>query len=102
MISRLFRLTFVLFCVELGIFLLVLPWTWLWEHNYFLYRYPDLAPWLLDNHLRGLISGLGLLDIGLALWYAIHFRSLFQNWLGGPPIESPSRKPGSLTRGQTA
>lgn len=74
MLPRLFLVSLILFCLELGVFLLVLPWTSLWEHNYFLYRYPGLSPWLLNHYLRGALSGVGLVDIGLGAWYAAHFR----------------------------
>ena len=102
MTLRLLLLTFILFCLELGVFLLLLPWSALWERNYFLFRYPALAPYLLNNVLRGVISGLGLVDIGLACWYAAHFGAVLAQWRGEPsvPAESPPRE--SLSRGQTA
>ncbi|MFQ5662420.1 MAG: hypothetical protein ACE5HL_01130 [Terriglobia bacterium] len=102
MVPRLFLLTLILFCLELGIFLVVLPWSGLWERNYFLFRYPELAPWLLNNHLRGFVSGIGLVDIGLALWYAAHFRALLNRWLEGSRPPTPGDSEESLTRGQTA
>lgn len=102
MLARLFLFTFILFCLELGAFLLLLPWSPLWEHNYFLFRYPGLEPWLLNNHLRGAISGLGLVDLGLGLWYAAHFHTLLDTWFEGLRPLRPSRPQESLRRGQTA
>ncbi|MGH9862131.1 MAG: hypothetical protein ACRD35_01765 [Candidatus Acidiferrales bacterium] len=104
MLPRLFLLTLVLFCLEMGLFLLVLPWSGLWEHNYFLFRYPEFAAWLMNNRLRGLISGLGLVDIGLACWYAAHFRLVLAGWLEAtpPPLPRPAQPRESLSRGQTA
>ncbi len=64
--SRLLR---VLLCLDfflLGVLLLFLPWLGLWEHNYFLTRYPALIPILLHPSVRGAVSGLGALDIVLA------------------------------------
>jgi len=102
MIPRLFLFALILFCLELGAFLVVLPWSSLWERNYFLFRYPALALWLLNAYLRGAISGLGLVDIGLGIWYATHFRQtldrLQQAWRA-PAAASTSE---SLTRGETA
>lgn len=102
MLPRLFLLTLILFCVEVGVFLVVLPWSGLWEHNYFLFRYPLLASLLLDHRLRGAVSGLGLLDLGVAVWYATHFNTVLAPWLEGPPPALPPRPRESLTRGQTA
>ncbi len=76
MMARLFGATVILFCLELGLFLLVVPWTSLWQHNYFLFRWPELTPWLANYYLRGAISGLGLIDLGLALRYLYRFQEL--------------------------
>lgn len=102
MLPRLFLLTLILFCVEMGVFLVVLPWSGLWEQNYFLFRYPSLASWLLDHRLRGAISGLGLLDLGVALWYATHFEVVLGRWREAAPSALPPHPRESLTRGQTA
>lgn len=100
MLPRLFLLTLILFCLELGVFLVLLPWSSLWEFNYFRFRYPALAPYLLNYYLRGIISGVGLVDIGVGLWYAAHFYEIVERWLKDAPL--PPRTGESLTRGQTA
>jgi hypothetical protein len=65
--ARFLRVLLILFWLELGLILVLLPWTVFWDHNYFLDRYPQLIPILLNPYLRGAISGLGLLDAVLAL-----------------------------------
>ena len=54
---------FITFCLEVGFFLLIFPWTDAWENNYFW----SLAPrWksLWDNmYLRGAISGIGAVNL---------------------------------------
>ena len=62
------RLVYVAFFIEVGLLLIVLPWSTYWERNYFLQLSPDLATLLTSNYLRGAISGLGFLDLvaGLA------------------------------------
>lgn len=85
MIARLFLLTLIVFCLQLGLFLVVLPWSHLWEHNYFLLRWPELSAWLLNYYLRGVISGLGLVDIGLGLSAAVRFRKVFEEWFEPAP-----------------
>jgi hypothetical protein len=65
---RIFRVLVVLVLFELGIMLILLPWsTQYWDHNYFLGRYPDLIRILLHPSMRGIISGLGILDIIVAV-----------------------------------
>jgi hypothetical protein len=64
--NRVLRVLVILLCFELGVLLVILPWSALWERNYFLDRYPMLIPYLLSPHARGAITGLGLMDIAIA------------------------------------
>jgi hypothetical protein len=64
--NRLNRVVLVLLCFELGVLLVLIPWSAFWERNFFLDRYPQMIPVLLNSYLRGAISGLGLLDIWIA------------------------------------
>lgn len=50
-----------------GTILVIAPWTGLWESNYLLGPYPDLRAVLLSSYARGTVSGLGLVNILLAL-----------------------------------
>ncbi len=50
-----------------GTILVVAPWTGLWESNYLLGPHPVLRSFLLSAFTRGSISGLGLVNILLAL-----------------------------------
>ena len=102
MLARLFLLAAIVFCLELGLFLVVLPWTPLWEYNYFLLRFPAAAAWLLNDFLRGAVSGLGLIDIGLALGAALHFPELLEQWFEPAPAEPVLGAAESLGRGRIA
>jgi hypothetical protein len=102
MLSRLLLLTFIIFWLELGAFLVLLPWSTLWEHNYFLFRYAELAPYLLNNAVRGVVSGLGMVDIGLAFWYAVHFGEVLARWRGQASAPAGPTPGESVSRGQTA
>jgi hypothetical protein len=64
--NRVFHVLLVILCFEMGALLLYLPWTIYWEQNYFLSHFPALLPVLLHPSFRGLVSGVGLLDILLA------------------------------------
>lgn len=61
------RVVMLIFWLELGLLLVLVPWSDVWEANYFLYKYPAWALLLNSTFLRGAVSGLGLLNVALAL-----------------------------------
>jgi hypothetical protein len=64
--NRILRALMVVLCFELGALLLYLPWSAFWEQNYFLYHFPSLMRVILHPSFRGVVSGLGILDILVA------------------------------------
>ena len=58
----------------LGLIIVVLPWMHFWDENRLLTLIPHLAPLLLNGIARGLVSGLGLLNIWIAIHDAIHYK----------------------------
>jgi hypothetical protein len=54
---------------------MVLPW-WprIWDHNLFINSHRPLAAALHNGAVRGVISGLGLLDIWIGISEAVHYR----------------------------
>lgn len=64
---RLLRALLLLLWLELGLLIILIPWSIFWDANYFLNRYPSLIPLLLNPYLRGAISGLGVVDAVLAV-----------------------------------
>lgn len=63
---------FVIFCFEIGLFLLVYPWTPAWTDNTISVLAPGAwhLPWRKlwnDYYFRGIISGAGLLNLWIAL-----------------------------------
>ena len=57
----------VLSSLLVGIVLIVAPWTVLWDANYLLQPMPLLRALLLSPFARGAVSGLGLVNILLAV-----------------------------------
>jgi hypothetical protein len=57
-----------------GAFLMYVPWTPLWETNYLLQVHATLRAFLLNAFTRGGVSGLGVVNVMLALHEA---RQLF-------------------------
>ena len=50
-----------------GVILAIAPWTSLWDANYLLGPHPLLRALLLSAFTRGTVSGLGIVNIVLAL-----------------------------------
>ena len=65
--NRVLHVLLILLCLEMGALLLYLPWSVYWDQNYFLSHFPSLIPVLLHPSFRGVVSGLGVLDIILGL-----------------------------------
>jgi hypothetical protein len=65
--NRLLAVAFILFCFEIGLFLVFVPWYPLWEHNALLAYSSHLRGVLLNNFVRGAVSGLGVVDLALGL-----------------------------------
>jgi hypothetical protein len=64
---RILHYCFAIFTLEVGLFLLIFPWTDKWDFNYF----QDSSQWLgnlwLDPYFKGAISGLGIVNIYLSI-----------------------------------
>ena len=56
------RLVYVAFFLEVGLLLIVLPWSGFWDRNYFA-TWPALRPFLTNNFVRGAVTGLGLVNL---------------------------------------
>ena len=61
------QIVFLLFCLEVGLVLLLLPWTLLWDNNYFFSLQPRCGSLLLSNYLRGAVSGVGLVNLWMGV-----------------------------------
>ena len=73
-LQRLSLVVMVTFCFYVGLLLFCLPWTRFWYQNHYLLAYPWLSSILLHGATRGIISGIGLLDLWIGLSEAIHYR----------------------------
>jgi hypothetical protein len=72
-VHRLGMLLFVFFCAVLGVVLVIFPWREEWTSNSLLIGYPGVQDFLANGFVRGLCSGLGLLDIWIGFSEAIHY-----------------------------
>jgi len=70
---RLSVFLFVLISAVAGVLLIILPWTPEWTDNTLLLSYPGLRIVVSNGFFRGVCSGLGLLDIWIGFWEALHY-----------------------------
>lgn len=67
MTNRIVRILLLLVWLELGLMLILVPWSEFWQANYFVIQFPDLGAFLRSAYLRGAVSGLGVMIVFLAL-----------------------------------
>ena len=70
---RIRALLLVTLCATFGVLLVILPWTAKWTDNPLLLTSPGLRAFVSNGFVRGVASGLGLLDLWLGFWEAIHY-----------------------------
>ena len=58
-----FAVVLIAFCLEIGLFLLIFPWTDYWEANYFAAFVPEWHRYWDNMYVRGAISGLGVVNL---------------------------------------
>ncbi len=71
---------FVIVCFEVGVFLLIFPWTQQWDGNSFANLLPGLRDYWTSSYFRGAWSGLGLLNIYISIGELLRLRR-------GPPAD---------------
>jgi len=56
-------LIYVAFFLEVGLLLIVLPWSPFWDRNYFASAWPVLRLIVSNNFIRGAVTGLGFVNL---------------------------------------
>lgn len=87
MSSRLTVVFYIILCLEIGLVLTVLPWVPHgllglsdWGNNYFLLAASRKVGFgvqrvVASGWIRGAVSGIGILNLGMGLWELINFRN---------------------------
>jgi hypothetical protein len=57
----------IVLCLEIGLFLLVFPWTEYWQNNYLGTLIPQWRRYWLNAYVRGAVSGLGVANLYISL-----------------------------------
>jgi hypothetical protein len=71
---KMYAVLFVTFCLEIGIFLLVFPWTDYWDGNFFSSMLGPFHRYWDNTYVRGAISGLGVVNLYIAMIEAFRLR----------------------------
>jgi hypothetical protein len=86
MSSRLTVIFYIILCFEIGVVLILLPWWphgfWMlsdWGNNYFLVATSHkvgfgVQRFVASGWMRGAVSGIGILNLGMGIWEIINFR----------------------------
>jgi hypothetical protein len=74
------RTAFMLYAFAVfGLFLVVAPWTPIWNRAMLALLPTSIGPWVMSGWARGVISGLGALDLLVALQVAREFWGQMQS-----------------------
>jgi hypothetical protein len=105
MSSRLTVIFYIILCLEIGIVLTVLPWVphgWFglsdWGNNYFLIAASHKVGFgvqrvVASGWMRGAVSGIGILNLGMGLWELLNFRRTVRALDEGRSFVESSPKP---------
>lgn len=73
-LRRIGVLLFVFLCATLGVMLMIVPWRPEWSDNPLLSPYPEFRSMIASGFVRGLATGLGVLNVWIGFWEAIQYR----------------------------
>jgi hypothetical protein len=71
-LQRIALAVYVLICMEMGMILLITPWTSLWLKDSELLAKAALRSLVLHDFVRGAVSGLGLINLWLGVTEVVH------------------------------
>ncbi|MEJ2077580.1 MAG: hypothetical protein P8020_00105 [Acidobacteriota bacterium] len=78
MLSKALYALYVVYCFEVGLFLIVFPWMEFWNQNLLLGYFPVLQILFLNNFFRGAVTGLGFANLVVGAWEIGSYRRYFQ------------------------
>ena len=67
-------LLLTIFCMAIGIFLILYPWTESWDRNYFAALVPEWHQYWGNLYVRGAVTGLGFVNFYISLAEVIRLR----------------------------
>ena len=73
------QILYILYSLEVGLFLVFLPWLRIWDNNYLLYLFPQMQPIVENPFLKGAVLGLGIVNILIGVQEVVEFRRGIKN-----------------------
>jgi hypothetical protein len=74
-LQRMSLVVLVLFCFYIGALMAVVPWSpRYWDHNAWLLDHPVVEAIVQSGWVRGLVTGIGLIDIWIGVSELLHYR----------------------------
>ena len=105
MSAKLSVIFYIILCLEIGLVLTLLPWIPQgtlglsdWGNNYFLLYAARktgmhaLQTVVASGWIRGAVTGVGLLNIGIAFWEIFHFKQTVRTLEQSSELQSSSKK----------
>ena len=77
--GRMWTICFAILAFEIGGFLMVFPWMDAWRLNHFPSFYPPLFDIWDDPYFRGAVSGLGVVNVMIAIWQTVLLLKKYKN-----------------------
>src|SRR6185295_2006164 len=115
MSAKLSVIFYIVLCLEIGIVLTLLPWVPQgtlglsdWGNNYFLLYAARktgmhaLQTVVASGWIRGAVTGVGLLNIGIAFWEIFHFKQTVHTLEQSSELQSNSKKDAVDARATTS
>ena len=115
MSAKLSVIFYIILCLEIGIFLTLLPWIPQgtlglsdWGNNYFLLYATRKTGWyglqtvVASGWVRGGVTGVGLLNIGIAFWEIFHFRQTVRSLQESTEPREPAKADAVKSQPSTA
>ena len=75
------KILYILYSLEVGVFLLFLPWQKNWENNYLIYPFPVIRAIVANSFLKGAVLGLGIVNILIGIKEIGEFRKSLAKYL---------------------
>jgi hypothetical protein len=72
--AALLSILYIVYSLEVGIFLMLIPWQRIWDNNYFLSQLPWLRQIVGNPFFKGAVLGLGIVNLIIGLHEIVHFR----------------------------
>jgi hypothetical protein len=116
MSAKLSVIFYIVLCLEIGIILTLLPWVPQgtlglsdWGNNYFLLYaarktgFYTLQTVVASGWVRGAVSGVGLLNVGIAFWEIFHFKQTVRALQESTePVRNSNKHAGPATKATKA